>query len=506
MSYVKTEWMDNQTPLSAENLNHIEDGIEQNSQDIDNVPVLKSVGRDSIIQKTVNLPDDVDDEGNPINRTNVANGAFSVVFGSRNETGERASESLVTGGDNHDYGQDNLMFGYHCNSYANQNLTGGYRVHNYGAESFAMGSNVEIQGDITIDSDGNPKSNTKSVLAIGTNVYVGEGSKDSIVVGKNIYNNHMHSSYQGPLNLRSSHIAGENITIKDDCKWVDVNGYGHYIGENVECVYVRGYENDVSSKVTDSAIFGYANIIQNTEHNPNGKEQYVYLFGNNNTNRWDDESDSNSRVYMFGEGLKSTKDGQFIIGKYNSGVPNAIFEIGDGEADDDRQSPFAVINGYSFISGSTIVNDYTETSCVVGWQNTINSETYGSAVFGNYNTLGATGTEVDYSFIAGDNNTVTHSRSSAIGHYLVSTAHDQTTVGKFNSTSSTYSGSYFQVGTGTSVSSRRTSFAVFSDKVMMPTTTTVGAYGATTQYVSDYVGGVVGDINSALDAINGTVI
>lgn len=501
MSYVKTEWVDNQTPLSAENLNHIEDGIEQNSQDIDNVPVLKSVGRDSMVQKTVNLPDDVDDEGNPIDRTNVANGAFSAVFGSRNETGERASESLVTGGDNHDFGQDNLMFGYHCNSYANQNLTGGYRVHNYGAESFAMGSNVEIQGDITTDSDGNPKSNTKSVLAIGTNVYVGEGSRDSAVVGKNIYTYHLHESYSGPANLRSSHIVGENITMYDGCKWVDVKGYGHHIGENVECVYVRGYENGVSSKVTDSAVFGYANNIGNTFHNQNEKEQYVYLFGSNNTNRWNDEADTNSKVCMFGEGLRSTKDGQFIVGKYNSGVPNAIFEIGDGESDNDRRSPFAVINGYSFISGSTVVNDYVETSCVVGWQNTINSETYGSAVFGNYNILGAVA-EVDYSFIAGDNNTVTHNHSSAIGHYLVSTAADQTTVGKFNSTASAYNSAYFQVGTGTSASNRRTSFAVFSDKVMMPTTTSVGEYGATTQYVQN----IVGDINSVLDAINGQVI
>lgn len=27
MPYVKTEWIDNQTPLNAENMNHIEDGI-----------------------------------------------------------------------------------------------------------------------------------------------------------------------------------------------------------------------------------------------------------------------------------------------------------------------------------------------------------------------------------------------------------------------------------------------------------------------------------------------
>ena len=493
MSYVKTEWIDNQTPLNAENMNHIEDGIEA-------VPVDASVGRSSIVTKTVDIETDVDSQGNQIHRANTVNGAFSSAFGSRNIIDAIASESGVVGGLNEDYGQDNLIFGYRCKSYANQNLTGGYLVNNYGAESFAVGSSVEIQGVITIDSDGNPKSNTKSVLAIGTSVYVGEGSSDSAVVGKNIAQNYPGGKI-GPKNLRSSHIVGENIVVGDGCSWIDVGGYGHNIGTRNECVYIRGYENGTIEDVTDSVIFGYRNIAMHT-FNSSEKAKYIYLFGHDNMNTWDVLTPCNSNVYLFGEGLRSTKDGQFIIGKYNSGVPNAIFEIGDGESDNDRQSPFAVINGYSFISGSTVVNDYTETSCVVGWQNTINSETYGAGVFGNYNTIGAEGTEVDYPFIAGDNNTVTHNHSSAIGHYLTSTAANQMTVGKFNSKASTYNSASFQVGTGTDEKYRKTSFAVFYDKVMFPTTNTVGEYGATTQYVQN----IVGDINSVLDAINGQVI
>lgn len=507
MSYVKTVWVNEQTPLNAKNLNHMEEGIFNASEGVDQVAAVRSIGRDTIVQKTVNIPEDVDDEGHQIDRTNVAEGAFSAVFGSRNITGEKASESIVVGGLNKDYGQDNGIFGYRCEAYANQGFTGGYRVKNYGSESLAIGSNSEIQGTITLDAKGNPKSNTKSVLAVGTKVYVGSGSENSVVVGKNIAKLKDGDDYYGPESLKASAIFADTTTIKDGCSWIGVEGYGHEVGESNECVYIRGYQNRTADHVTDSVLFGYLNSVQNNGNKQTGKEQFVYLFGTENTNRWDNNSNTNSRVCLIGEGLKSTRDGQVIIGKYNSGVPNAIFEIGDGGADNDRQSPFAVINGYSLISGSTTVSDYAETSCVIGWANNVYAKTYGAGVFGNYNTLGVENTtsEVDYPFIAGDNNTVTHNHSSAIGHYLVSTAADQMTVGKYNSTSSTYNSASFQVGTGSS-SSRKTSFAVFSDKVMFPTISTVGNYGATTQYVSTYVTSVVGDINSALDAINGTVV
>ena len=37
MSYTKTNWVDGETPINAANLNNIEDGIEQNSNDIANI-------------------------------------------------------------------------------------------------------------------------------------------------------------------------------------------------------------------------------------------------------------------------------------------------------------------------------------------------------------------------------------------------------------------------------------------------------------------------------------
>ena len=93
--------------------------------------------------------------------------------------------------------------------------------------------------------------------------------------------------------------------------------------------------------------------------------------------------------------------------------------------------------------------------------------------------------------------------SNLIGWGLKDKESGQTIVGGYNADTV---GAWFQVGTGSDDNHRRTSFAVLSDRVTFPTYSTVGNYGATTQYVSNYVDGIVGDINSALDAINGTVI
>lgn len=470
--------------------------------------VVPSVGRDSAVQNTINLPDDVDDHGNPIDRTNVANGAFSSAFGSRNITGELASESFTVGGLNKNYGQDNLLFGYRNESWANQNLTGGYQSYNYGAESLVLGSNVELDGNITYDEDsGDPKSDTKSCAVIGTNIIIGSGSKNSLIVGRHIWQDEMHGHIHGPDDLKNSFIIGDDLQIHSSGCWLSIKGHGHYIGADNECVYVNGYDNGTADNITDSVIFGYANSIENKGRKESGKEKYVYIFGHENSNKWDNESatDSNSNVYIFGTGLNTTKDNQFIVGTYNAGVPNALVEFGSGTDDENRSSSFAIVYGDSLVSGSTSLNDYVETSCVIGWDNTVNTETYGAAIFGNYNTLG-NASEVDYSFISGAHNTVTHNCASAFGQYLTSTANNQMTVGKYNSISSSYDNTAFQVGTGTSDSNRKTSFAVFSNKVQFPTYSTIGTYGATTEFVQTYVNNVVGDINSILDDINGEVI
>ena len=83
----------------------------------------------------------------------------------------------------------------------------------------------------------------------------------------------------------------------------------------------------------------------------------------------------------------------------------------------------------------------------------------------NFNLLGATfgnGTAADgkYSLAGGINAIVNHEGSIAYGRDLNTSAQYQAVFGKYNATSST---ALFQVGNGTSISSRKTAFSVFAD-------------------------------------------
>ena len=142
MSYVKTEWINDQTPLNATNLNHIEDGIEA-------VPVDASVGRSSIVTKTSNIVGDVD-------RTNIANAPFSTALGSRIVIGANASESGAFGGDIHIDGENSYGFGYRVYGFRNQNLIGGYHIGSNAKESLVYGNEIVVDCD-RLHVDDNPR-------------------------------------------------------------------------------------------------------------------------------------------------------------------------------------------------------------------------------------------------------------------------------------------------------------------------------------------------------------
>ena len=316
-------------------------------------PYEQGLGRDSAVKKTVNIPTDVDDEGHQIDRTNTCEGAFSAVLaGSRNLISELASESGVTGGLNEDYAQDNFMFGYRCISNANQNLTGGYRVHNDGSESVGIGSNVEIQGNITYDAKGNPVSDTKSVTALGTGVYVGAGSKNSLVVGDNIEKRTTDGVHYGPGSLMYSIAVGQTLKLYDSIKWSIIIGARHSIGKHSECVNVFDFHNIVGDYVTDSTLFGYDNTILGGTSSD--KIYDVYEFGHENTNE-DFNGVAQKNVYEIGRGLKPSKEQQVVLGSYNDEDETAELVVGCGyEETVDEQTVITRENCFSTGKASSV--------------------------------------------------------------------------------------------------------------------------------------------------------
>ena len=233
-----------------------------------------------------------------------------------------------------------------------------------------------------------------------------------------------------------------------------VCGYSNSIGNDVEFVNVfGGTGNTVGNNVADSTIFGYQNII--------GAGSSV--------------SNKNSNVYLFGHHLAATSD-KVVFGSYNINEPQAILEVGNGFKDtatntETRLSPFMVTKDASILVGEAITfgNDGTtstraETSVLSGYDNSINKNLYGCAIFGNHNRFGGTtvdtGSGIDYSFIGGGYCTINNSYSATLGYYLSSTGGSQTTVGRYNKISGAPGNVYFQVGTGSADNNRRTSFAV----------------------------------------------
>ena len=303
---------------------------------VNGLPVITSTGRSTTRTWTINDPSDVDSHGNPIDRTNTVEGAFSTALGSRNNIASTATESAAIGGKNTVSGEDSFVCGYQNTATKQQSFTGGYNNINGGKESFVFGNT-----------------------------------------------------------------------------------------------------NSLATNAQDSGVVGSTNTVGLTYHS-------------------------------------------FIVGKNHS------------------------------------IGDAVENTIVSGYQSVLGSGIYGSAIFGNYNEAGADSGYngvfgahnsivggVTYSFVSGSGNVCGYGYSNLIGWGLKDKESGQTIVGGYNADTT---GAWFQVGTGSDNNHRRTSFAVLSDRVTFPTYSTIGDYGATTQYVSNYVTNVVGDINSALDAINGTVI
>ena len=324
MSYVKTIWADNQTPLSAENLNHIEDGIEQNSQDIDDSPFIKSFGRDSFVQKTVNLPDDVDSHGNPIDRTNYAYGAFSGAFGSRNLVDEYSSETITSGGKNKVYStEDASIYGYdNTVDHSHQSIVGGYHNNIKASESAIFGDNNEVNGNIS-----SGKTDTRKILVSGMSNSVGHGSQHDIIYGE-------HNT--AGANLRHSIIGGSYNIVGDNAEAVNVFGGGNT------------FSNEIKSHNSDITIFGYSNTVYGGSSASNRKGD-DYILGHNN--KVQDPNNANRGlydVYMVGDGLNSRHAHQVLLGEYNacdSSENTDVLSVGTGTSESNRRTSFGV--GYT---------------------------------------------------------------------------------------------------------------------------------------------------------------
>lgn len=322
------------------------------------MPVSNSVGKDSVINTTTN---------DNISRANIANGAYSVAFGSRNVIGADASESGAFGGDVHINSENTYGFGYHVWAHSNQNLIGGYDVGSNAKESFIFGNTIGVDcthNNSTHEWTANSTAdvNKSRYLAIfGKNHIIASNCQSDLVYG--IDNNIPQYVYRSAIGGNGNRIQGaldnsfvfgqEHYLGSNSSNWINVFGYNNKIGladptgnsdsysGGNEDVNVFGYQNRVGACLTDSTVIGYYNKIAGGS-STSSKNESVYAIGYSNTNK--PSSTAYQRTFMIGAYLRAESDDRVIVGRYNdgTGINGTFFEVGCGSSDAARRTGFAV--------------------------------------------------------------------------------------------------------------------------------------------------------------------
>lgn len=246
------------------------------------------------------------------------------------------TENLVFGGKNilHDAVQDSATFGYRNEVYANQAMTHGYKNTNKGGESFVQGTENQLLGNITIDTDSTDgydgaSSDTKASAIIGNKNIIQHGLKHSLVVGN-------------------------QQTVNTNCQQIIAIGNKNKIGKSCSWTNTFGDSNEIKNYATDSTVFGYLNKVYGGA-NSSAPVQYVYMFGRNNDNRGPD-STANSNVFLMGEYLNATREQQVVVGCCNTGdvtEANAFFVVGTGDLGEPNtpKTTFMVKDGETDFTG-----------------------------------------------------------------------------------------------------------------------------------------------------------
>lgn len=322
------------------------------------IPVIKDTGRSSTKTKTVNDPTDVDSYGSAIDRTNTVAGAFSSALGSRNNVDSNSTETLVSGGKNIiENTEDALIAGYNnFTNNAHQSVIVGYDNMVTASEAAVFGERHIITGY------GNTGTNKPSKLLIC-------GGNNSVHYG-----------------CEYSLISGEHNEIESKLKHSIVSGSYMIIGSNVEAVNVfgggNGYSNEIKDNNSDVTIFGYSNVVYGGSSSSSRKGD-DYIIGHHNTVQ--DPQHTNRGfydVYMLGNGLKSGRAHQIIVGEYNGGdsvEENDIFIVGSGSDDSHRRS--------SFGTGYTGTEHYIRVGSTFLFENEITTETYVNSLIGDINSV-----------------------------------------------------------------------------------------------------------------------
>lgn len=283
---------DETTPVYAEDLEHIEQGI-----------------KDAADKRA--LKDIYDDYGINLGRKSGTNaGTYSVAFGQGNNVSGYCSQSG---------GRENTSSGSRSSTEGYGNTAGGDDSHAEGHENTILGSYGHGEGYGNRDSSSSYAAHMEgdSNVAEESNRYSHfEGSRNKATGGSYI---HLEGSGNEMLNSSASSVHMEGSLNKSSGSYSHNEGGSNVLVGNYS--HMEGYDNVEQG--------GSINHLEGNYNKVAG--QFNHVEGNGN-------EAAGIGIHVSGNGNKGTGQYQAVYGKYNVEYGNAAFIVGGGTSDTDRKN------------------------------------------------------------------------------------------------------------------------------------------------------------------------
>lgn len=278
-------------------------------------------------------------------RTNVAKGIQSAVFGCGNLAA--GDWSFVSGKDNTVYSNRAFVSGGANMTFKFDSSTGmSYEKTNVGRFNAIFGNNNIFRSSNEL--------NESNLIAGGSNLV--EDAERSIIVG---YNNTVKGQFNatfGQANrvneAHNSIVSGKNNIVSGHAN--QVSGESNTVGGQYNLVSGqnnknRGYH---SATIGNTSYVGYNSDGTETEVIPTGSAAFGWSRANAHYSLsagYDTEALESYSVAL-NQKTKTGRAAQTVVGKYNIGKANTLFEVGMGNSTSDRLNAFEVLENGGFNS------------------------------------------------------------------------------------------------------------------------------------------------------------
>jgi hypothetical protein len=360
------------------------DGEEIIRKQVNDADIIRNVkdgeGLDSIVQKYTAQEDDVEGE----DFANTATGPNTVTFGKSNtNSGKR---SVVTGKLNDNTGANNIIGGLLNEASGNSCIIGGQNNQSSARDTLVVGSENRNFGPNSAITGFNNENNSESNLIAGrdnTNYF----SNQNLIVGSNNWADQdaAHPAGNSIIGGENNHVFGLDTIVGGSNNTANskhnlIVGFGNKVTQNDNATFgnhiVSGEQNEVTG--LDNTVNGFDNTVSGDYNTVGGYQHTVSggknaVSGHNNT-----VSGSNSvaggagvtvngtgalgvasggsvtgtgawiggknctvtkqMAFAHGENLISNYNWQKIFGRFNDNKSDTLFEIGNGDGEDVKDS------------------------------------------------------------------------------------------------------------------------------------------------------------------------